>query len=81
MLNYYRTLRERPRPETPVRIRTPTLILWGEKDALLEHHVARAALDLCDDGRLTIVEGATHWLHLEQPDRIAAEIAAFLARR
>lgn len=80
MLNYYRTLRERPRPETPVRIRTPTLILWGEKDAFLEHHVARAALDLCDDGRLTIVEGATHWLHLEQPDRIAAEIAAFLAR-
>ncbi len=78
MLNYYRALRERPQPETPVRIQPPTLILWGEKDAFLEHHLAQAALDLCDNGRLTIVEGATHWLHLEQPDRISAEIVAFL---
>lgn len=78
MLNYYRALRERPKPEAPLRIRPPTLILWGEEDAFLEHHVAQAALDLCDDGRLTVIEGATHWLHLEQPDRICAEIIGFL---
>ena len=33
---------------------------------------------LCDDGRLEFVKGASHWLHLEQPERINARIAEFL---
>ena len=78
MLNYYRALRERRAPDQPSRIAPPTLVLWGEKDSFLEHHVARAALDLCEDGRLLIVEGATHWLHLEEPARVNAELIHFL---
>jgi epoxide hydrolase 4 len=56
MLNYYRALRKR-RAGEPARIVPPTLILWGERDSFLRKHVARASLGLCDDGRLTIVEG------------------------
>jgi pimeloyl-ACP methyl ester carboxylesterase len=78
MLNYYRALRG-PRVGEPARIAPPTLILWGERDSFLREHVARASLDLCDDGRLTIVAGATHWLHLEEPRRVNAEIIAFLS--
>src|SRR5690606_24428568 len=44
MLNYYRALRKRRLPSEPRRIRTPTLILWGEKDVALETGVAEAAL-------------------------------------
>lgn len=77
MLNYYRALRKRPLPDQPRWIRTPTQILWGEKDIALEHHVARAALEVCDDGELEFVAGATHWLHLEQPDRVTAEMIRF----
>lgn len=79
MLNYYRALRKRRLPDEPGRIRTPTLILWGEKDVALEQAVARAALETCDDGRLEILPGATHWIHLEEPERVNAAIIAFLA--
>lgn len=78
MLNYYRALRKRPVPDQPRRITPPTLILWGEKDSFLEGHIARSALDYCDDGNLTIVTDATHWLHLEEPERINRELIAFL---
>lgn len=78
MLNYYRALRERPKSEEPARITPPTLILWAGDDAFLERNVAEAGLALCEDGRLEIVEGASHWLHLEQPERINTRIIGFL---
>jgi epoxide hydrolase 4 len=77
MLNYYRALRLRT-PGTASRITSPTLILWGEKDQFLELHLAQRGLALCDQGRLVVLGGATHWLHLEQPDRVTAEILGFL---
>lgn len=78
MLNYYRALRERVAPDEPARLQPPTLVLWGEQDSFLERHVAQADVDLCDDGRLVIVDGATHWVHLEEPARVNAEIIGFL---
>ncbi len=79
MLNYYRALRERPSGGEPARLNPPTLILWAGDDSFLERHVAEAGLALCDDGRLEIVEGASHWLHIEQPERINPRILTFLA--
>lgn len=81
MLNYYRALRERPMAGDPARIAPPTLVLWAGEDRFLERHVAEAGMALCDDGRLEIVEGASHWLHLEQPERINARIVEFLHDR
>lgn len=78
MLNYYRALRKRGLPSEPGRIRVPTLILWGDKDVALETQVAEAALKACDDGRLEIIPDATHWVHLEEPDRVNASIAEFM---
>jgi pimeloyl-ACP methyl ester carboxylesterase len=79
MLNYYRCLREQKKSEQPARIKCPTLILWGEKDSFLEHHVAEAGLRQCDNGRLSIIQGATHWLHLEEPAQVSAKIIEFLS--
>lgn len=78
MLNYYRALRRRRLPAEPGRIRMPTLILWGEKDVALETHVAEAALQACDDGRLEMIPDATHWVHHEEPERVNAAIIEFM---
>jgi pimeloyl-ACP methyl ester carboxylesterase len=81
MLNYYRALRERKKPNLPARIHCKTLVLWGENDSFLEHHIATTALKLCDNGRLSIISNTTHWLHLEEPARVNAEIIDFLNER
>lgn len=81
MLNYYRALRERPPRKEPGRVVTPTLVLWGGKDSFLECHVARSSVDLCNEGRLVVLDDATHWLHLEEPERVTAEVLGFLAER
>lgn len=78
MLNYYRALRERPDGGEPARLGQPTLILWAGHDMFLERHLAEASLALCDYGRLCVIEGATHWLHLDEADRVNAELIAFL---
>jgi pimeloyl-ACP methyl ester carboxylesterase len=78
MLNYYRALVRRPPDETSGRIAPETLLLWGDKDVALELHLADASLEQCDRGRLQVIPNASHWLHLEEPVRIAEEIAGFL---
>ncbi|MGQ4877092.1 alpha/beta fold hydrolase [Billgrantia sp. LNSP4103-1] len=78
MLNYYRALRLPGEYNTASRIEPRTLILWGERDSFLETHLARAALEMCDDARLEVVPGTTHWLHHEAPTQINAMLADFL---
>jgi pimeloyl-ACP methyl ester carboxylesterase len=80
MLNYYRALRHR-RAALPLHITAPVLLLWGDRDRFLGAHLAHAALARCANGRLSIIQGATHWLHVEEPDRVNAEIYAFLEPR
>jgi len=78
MLNYYRALRQRPHGEKPARLAPPTLILWAGDDLFLERNVAEAGLALCDDGKLEFVEGASHWLHIEMPEKINARVIEWL---
>lgn len=78
MLNYYRALAERTKSDPPARIACPTLLLWGEQDSFLEHHVALSGLEQCENGKLAIVRGATHWLHLEEPAKVNTAIMEFL---
>ena len=73
MLNYYRALRRKPR-RPPARISPKTLVIWGGKDAFLSRQVFEASLATCDDGEGIWIEEATHWVHLEQPGRVADEI-------
>jgi pimeloyl-ACP methyl ester carboxylesterase len=81
MLNYYRALRKRIKPDHPTKILCPVLVLWGEKDSFLEHHVARASLEYCSSGQLFIVKGATHWLHLEEPAVVSSKIIDFFGSK
>ena len=66
-------------PPEATRIDVPTLVLWAQDDKALlpalceglEHFVPRL--------RLVPLHQATHWVVHEQPERVIAEIAGFLA--
>jgi pimeloyl-ACP methyl ester carboxylesterase len=60
------------------RIRTPTLLVWGDKDRLRPYAHAASWLDRLPNARLETVAGAGHLVLDEKPDTIDA-IAAFLA--
>ncbi|HEV2568947.1 alpha/beta fold hydrolase [Sphingomonas sp.] len=75
MLNYYRAL---PLSRQQIsRIPVPTRLLWGQEDCFLDTALARLSTDQCVQGKAVILD-ATHWLHLEIPERVAAEITSFL---
>jgi len=81
MLNWYRAgIRFRPR-ETQTSIAAETLILWGVNDPALERGLAEESLRLCHHGRVQWFDNATHWVHLEEPDRINQALVAFLGAR
>jgi epoxide hydrolase 4 len=78
MINWYRALRKRRKLRSE-RVRVPTMILWGERDAALEFPLALAALRRCDQGRLFRFPNATHWLQHEEPDDVNHLLRAFLS--
>jgi len=78
MINWYRALRKRRRLRSE-RVRVPTMILWGERDAALEFPLALAALRRCDQGRLFRFPNATHWLQHEEPEDVNHLLRAFLS--
>ncbi len=71
MLNWYRALlRTQTEPLTDIRIRVPTQVIWGAKDAFLGLEMAQPSVDMCEDGRLIIIDEATHWVQHEEPERV-----------
>jgi non-heme chloroperoxidase len=60
-------------------IRAPTLILWGDRDSRYPRTEQDALLDGIRGSRLVVFEGARHMLHVEEPERCAREISAFVA--
>ena len=84
MVDWYRAPRivgsfGRPRGTSDGRVRVPTLIVWGERDAFLSPVLARWSLDRCDDGHLELLPAATHWVQHEEPERVNDLLRAFLA--
>ncbi len=61
-------------------INCPALVLCGDEDALcpVEYHELMA--DCIPDARLKVVDNCGHLSSLEQPDIVARELAALLAR-
>jgi pimeloyl-ACP methyl ester carboxylesterase len=77
MLNWYRALVRRRRPPAG-RVRAPTRILWGKRDQALASGLAEASLAMCDDGRITWFEEATHWVVHEERRAVSADLVSFL---
>lgn len=78
MINWYRAAMRRPaRLPGDGRVHRPTLLIWGKGDRFLGSEMARPSVDLCDEGRLEFLEGATHWVVHEEPTRVVELMRGF----
>jgi pimeloyl-ACP methyl ester carboxylesterase len=64
--------------ETPSGLTLPTLLLWGEKDAVFPRTQQAALLDLIPGAELKVYPETGHAVHWERPERVAADLVDFL---
>ncbi|MFC3996840.1 alpha/beta fold hydrolase [Nocardiopsis sediminis] len=77
-LNWYRALDSRTQANVPA-ITVPTLYLWGDHDlAFSELAAERTAGWVSGPYTYVPLEGASHWLPEEQPERVIAPLLAHL---
>jgi pimeloyl-ACP methyl ester carboxylesterase len=57
----------------------PTLIVWGDRDAVIPVEHGHAAHQLMPGSRLEVVEGAGHFLPIERPELLDRLLRDFLA--
>ncbi|MDX2218520.1 MAG: alpha/beta hydrolase [Burkholderiales bacterium] len=55
----------------------PTLITWGDRDAVSPHADQMELVRMLTDARLLVYRGCGHSPHWEEPERFAADLAAF----
>ncbi len=81
MLHWYRAaLRHdamRRVPDAPIA--PPTLVVWGAQDVALRLHMAQPSIERCRDGRLAVIDDATHWVQHDAAGRVNALLTGFLS--
>ncbi len=60
------------------KIKAPTLILWGDQDAVLPRSDQEALAAAIAGSRLVAYAGAGHAFYWEEPSRVAADLVAFV---
>ncbi|MEA2513530.1 MAG: hypothetical protein QOJ59_3017 [Thermomicrobiales bacterium] len=61
-------------------IAAPAMVVWGDRDGFAPRGEQEALAVAIPNAELTIYRGAGHAVHWEEPSRVAADIAAFVAR-
>jgi non-heme chloroperoxidase len=74
---YLANLMEAEIPTDSGVIAAPTLIQWGDEDAICRARDQHGLLAAIPGARLEVYAGVGHCPHWEQPERAAAEIAGF----
>ncbi len=83
-LNYYRQMLNpnqwwRNWSQSGEPIKVPTLILWGEDDALMSHRMAGNLQSLVQAPlQLKLIPDCGHWIQQEAPQTVNRELLAFL---
>jgi pimeloyl-ACP methyl ester carboxylesterase len=77
MINWYRAFRYN-KHVGPGIINLPVLLIWGKKDQFLLSRMAKQSIKKCTDGKLVMVEDATHWVHHEKPYLVNTLINYFI---
>jgi epoxide hydrolase 4 len=76
-LSYYRAALRWPL-RCPRKIEVPTLVLWGDRDPALDSRLLDDLSERVAQLAVRHVEGAGHFVHWDEPDRVAGELCAFL---
>jgi pimeloyl-ACP methyl ester carboxylesterase len=79
MLNWYRALPLGAGSLRAGRVRVPVRVIWGDRDAYLDAGLAQAGAALCDHAEVVHLPGATHWVQHDEPERVSALLAGFMA--
>lgn len=77
MINWYRAIRY-ANPGLNEEVKIPTLLIWGKQDRALSHEMARPSIEKCRDGRLEMIEEATHWVQHEKAAQVNRLIEEFI---
>jgi pimeloyl-ACP methyl ester carboxylesterase len=67
-------------PVAVAGIRVPTLIVWGEKDAVVPLECAEQYHELIRGSELRVLPGVGHTLDMEDPDDLADDVVEFVSR-
>lgn len=79
MINWYRAAARHPFSfPKEMRIRVPTLMMWGMQDVALTHRMARPSMDHCDEGNLILFPEATHWVQHDAAEEVNHYLIDFL---
>jgi 2-hydroxy-6-oxonona-2,4-dienedioate hydrolase len=62
-------------------LRTPTLVVWGERDRVLPPSQAHEAITRLPNGSLELIPNCGHLPQVEHPERFASSLARFLGER
>jgi pimeloyl-ACP methyl ester carboxylesterase len=78
MLNWYRAILQQP-PNIlgDMRVRVPSLILWGARDFALSREMAQPSLELCDQGKLVFFENSSHWVQHDESEIVNRYLLEF----
>jgi pimeloyl-ACP methyl ester carboxylesterase len=80
MLNWYRAFVQRPASWSPSpRVKPPMMMIWGNADTALEAEMAPLSMELCDDGRLNLLDGVSHWVQHQAPAEVNRLLLEYLA--
>jgi epoxide hydrolase 4 len=81
-IDYYRTVfREGARGMfhgTGMRVRVPTLMIWGEQDVALGKELTYGTEQFAPDLRIRYLPDCSHWVQQECPGQVNAYILDFL---
>jgi pimeloyl-ACP methyl ester carboxylesterase len=80
MLGWYRAALRRPpgAAHSHGRVLAPTLLLWAMRDPYLHPALSEGLERWVPDLRIVRLERSSHWLMVDEPERVNAELIAFL---
>lgn len=68
-------------PEDLIKIKQPTLIIWGDKERFFPLSHAETAQKIIPSARLHIIKNAGHMLMIEQPEEFYKTVIKFLKEK
>ncbi|KAL2916253.1 Alpha/beta hydrolase domain-containing protein 11 [Polyrhizophydium stewartii] len=60
-------------------LRVPTLVIHGSQDTMIDPWYASMFSEVVGNAKVVLVDGAGHWVHIMEPDRVLCELQDFLA--